>query len=93
MEMIKNNQTATETFFKGKYMIVFYDENDEDIVISFNNIKEICKYRKLDVCQKNLTLISVEVYRALKREDHYTRILNGKLMHVYLIDTREIEEE
>ena len=92
MEMMKDDQITTETFFKGKYMIVFYDENDEDLIISFNNIKEICKHRKLEVCQKNLTLISVELYRALRREDHITRFLDGRLMHVYLIDTREIEE-
>ena len=31
--MMKDDQITTETFFKGKYMIVFYDENDEDLII------------------------------------------------------------
>ncbi len=93
MEMMNNTEEAKERFFKGKYIFAFYDETDENYIISFDNIKQICKYRKLELTQSNLTLISVEIYRALRREDHSTRILDGKLMHVYLVDIKEIENE
>lgn len=80
-------------YFKGRYCIVFYDSQDEWCEAIFNNIKEICHYKKLGFNSKNYNLVKVELYRALKREDHSTRMLNGKLMHVYLIDTIDEEED
>ena len=80
MEMPMDSEGRKERFFKGKYMFAFYDETDENFIRSFDNIKEICRYRNLEITQNNLTLISVEIYRALRREDHSTRMLDGKLI-------------
>ena len=80
-------------YYKGRYLINFYDEDDEWEVRSFNNIKEICAYKKLEINLKNYTLIKVELYRALKRPTHKTRRLDGTLMHVHLIDLIDDEDE
>ncbi len=78
--------------YKNKYFIVFYDEQDENFVISFDNLKQICLYKGKELSVQNLTLISVELYTAVKRSDHSTRMLDGKLMHVHLIDVEDIDE-
>lgn len=75
-------------FFKGKYNIFFYDENDEHIVAFFNNIREILEYKKKDFTKQNYDLIKVELYRAQKR-DYKTRMLDGSVMHVHLINVIE----
>lgn len=77
--------------YKNKYLISFYDEKDENFVMQFDNLRQICQYRQKDPTQSNLTLMAVELYRALKREDHSTRML-GELMHVYLVDVEEVED-
>ena len=79
-------------YFKGKYIIVFFDWTDEWIEAMFNNIKEICEYKKLDINPKSYNLVKIELYRALKRPNQTTRMLNGKLMHVYLIDMTDENE-
>lgn len=80
-------------YFKGRYCIVYYDKTDENCVAMFNNIWEICKYKKLEMIPKNYTITKVELYRALKRPGQITRMLNGKLMHVYLIDIISEDED
>ena len=73
-------------YFKGKYLIAFYNKEDTCLLHMFDNIKEICRYKNLEDSLKSYNLIKVELYRALKREDHFTRMLNGSLMRVYTID-------
>lgn len=87
-----NNELFSNNCYKNKYFISFYDELDENFVISFDNLKQICMYKGKELSVPNLTLISVELYRALKRPDHSTRMLDGTLMHVHLIDIEEIDE-
>ena len=79
--------------FKGRYAIFFYDGNDEHVVTFFNNIKEICDYKNKPFTKQNYNLIKVELYRALKRCDHKTWMLDGKPMRVYLIDIKQEEIE
>lgn len=72
-------------YYKGQYCIIYYDEADEFCVGIFNNIWEICHYKKVEENAGNYNRIKTELYRALRRPGHETRMLNGKLMHVYLI--------
>lgn len=90
--MEENLLANVKNCYKKKYCISFYNETDEEFVACFDNVRQICKYRKLEITSANLTLISVELYRALRRKDHSTRMLDGNLMHVYLIDIEDIEE-
>lgn len=80
-------------YFKGKYCISFYDETDDKLVALFNNIWEICRYKQLASTTTNYDLTKVELYRALKRPDHSTRMLTGDLMHVYTIDVISEDED
>lgn len=87
-----SNQIKTK-FYKSKYCIVYYTYDEEQFVASFDNVFEICKYKKLAITDNNLQKTKVELYRALKRETHHTTMLNGKSMKVYLIDmSDEIEQ-
>ena len=79
-------------YYKSKYFIVFYSENDEDYVASFDNISDICRYKQLDVNQTNTQAVKNLLWVALHKEDHRTRMLNGKLMHVYLVDIYDDDE-
>lgn len=82
-------KTQNNDLYKRKYYIAFYDNNDEFIVIMFNNIKQICQYKNRELTQINITLTHVELYRALKRKDNSTRMLDGSLMHVHLMNAEE----
>lgn len=86
-------QESGVKLFKGRYLIVFYDKTDEVQMAMFDNIHEICKYKKLEATTNNYNLVKVELYRALRRPDHKTLMLTGELMRVYLIDTIDEDEE
>ena len=91
---MKPNKTSIENpFYKGKYFIVFYAEDNDTFVEYFDSIREICNYKKLEMTLQNLNVIQVELYRALRRDDHSTTMLNGKKMYVYLIDVEDDEDD
>lgn len=79
-------------YYKNKYYIVFYDVTDEVFVDMFNSLRDIAKYRGMDVTPENIRLLNVELLNALKRPNNYTEMLNGKPMHVYLVDINSTEE-
>lgn len=89
--MLKKPQQKKVKYYKSKYFIVFYDKNDEDYIISFDNISDICRYKKLDVTQSNIQCIKNLLWSAFKKPDHRTRMLDGRLMHVYLVDVYDNE--
>lgn len=80
---------GNEKYNHKKQFIAFYDENDEFLVATFDSLKEICKHKKLEVNSKNLNLLQVHLCLALKRQDRTTWMLNGKQMHVHLINYEE----
>lgn len=77
---------GTQQLYKGHYFIVFYDASDRYLKYMFDNVRDILKYMKKEVNRINVNLINVELYRALKRDTHLTRLLNGELLKVYIID-------
>lgn len=78
-------------FYKERYIIAFYDRDGEYIEEMFDNVRDILKYCNKEITNRNVNIIDIELYRALKRENHETWIL-GKLNRVYIIDIREEEE-
>lgn len=83
-------------YYKKRYTIAFYQEEedgDERFVAGFDNPVEICKYKKLELNDRNLSLVKVELCRALKRLPPTTRMLDGTTMKVYLIDIFQDEDE
>lgn len=91
--MKANKMSIANPFFKGRYFIVFYAEDNDTFVEYFDNIKEICKYKQLELTPQNLNLVQVELYRALRRDDHSTKMLNGRKMYVYLIDVEDDDDD
>jgi len=80
-----------EIYYKGRYYLAFYEDvenNDERYYIGFNNVTEICKYKKLEVTTTNVNIIYQALYKALKegKEKHYTTLIDNKLLSVHLID-------
>ena len=72
--------------YKGRYSIVFYDKTDEEHLYSFDNVRQILEFQGRPITRTNINLINVELYRALKSEEHFVRFLTGEIMRVYIID-------
>jgi hypothetical protein len=49
------------------------------------------QYRNEEITQKNYSFLKIHLYKALKRENHSTRMLDGTPMRVYLIDMEDEE--
>ena len=81
-----------KNYYKGRYIIAFYDCDDETPLYTFDNIKEVCEFKKLEINIDSYNNIRIELYRALNKRNHSTRMLNGKPMFVYLIDMYEEDE-
>ena len=80
-------------YYKGKYFLAFYDKNDEDLLYMFKNAEEILHFKKEKITYSNKNRTNVELYRALKRQGNFTRMLDGTLMRVYIIDVEDLEED
>ena len=81
--------TSNYNFYKGKYIIAFYDKNDNQILYVFDNVREILKFIGDDLNEKNLRRINVLLYRALKSDEHFVTFLTGEVMRVYIINKEE----
>ena len=76
-------------YYKKRYLISFFRElpnGDEEFVNSFDNVKGICKYKKLELTNQNLSIIKMNLCRVLKKDPPVTRMLDGTTMRVYLVD-------
>ncbi len=82
-----------EKYFKDKYFIAFYDERNEYLVTTFNNIYEVIKYIKK---KKNINVtynkVYFAIYHALKNNGT-TTILDGRKLYVYIYEADDCEEE
>lgn len=80
-------------YYKGKYFISFYDKTGDLFVAMFDNVRDILKYQGKPITRRNVNLLNVELYRSLKSEEHFTKILTGEVMRVYIIEKGENENE
>lgn len=78
-------------YYKGQYLICFYDKNDEYIRYVFDNVREILEFQGKEICRKNVWEINRSLFEALKRESHFTKLLTGEPMRVYIIDIDDNE--
>lgn len=83
--------TKPKKLYKGKYFIVFYDKNDERLLYTFDNVKEILKFQKKEINTYNARLLNIELYRALRSDEHFITFLTGEVMRVYIITDKEEE--
>lgn len=85
MNLKKQNKNR---YYKGKYIIVFYDVDDETYLREFNNVEEILTFRGEIITYTNKNMMNVELYRALRRKGNFTRML-GYPARVYIIDMED----
>lgn len=78
--------------YRGRYFIVFYDETDEELMYLFDNVRDILVFMDKPVTRVNVNLVNVELYRAFRRQGHFTRFLTGKKLRVYMI-AADIEDD
>ena len=75
--------------YKGKYFIVFYSTDEEELLYTFDNVREICQFQGKEPTRSNINLINVEIYRGLKRKTRIVKFLTGKPMKINIYDTEE----
>ena len=75
--------------YKGKYFIVFYSTDEEELLYTFDNVREICQFQGKEPTRANINLINVEIYRGLKRKTRIVKFLTGKPMKINIYDTEE----
>lgn len=81
-------------YYRGKFFIVFYENDDETFFRCFDNVREILKYQReemkkdIEINQKTVRTLNIALYHALRREDHTTHMLGGT-KRVYIVDTTE----
>ena len=81
----------SKKLYKDKYFIAFYDKNDERLLYTFDNVKEILNFQKKEINPYNIRLLNIELYRALKSDEHFITFLTGEVMRVYIITDKEEE--
>lgn len=72
---------------------MFYDKYDNTLLYMFKNTEDILRFKKEEITYSNKNKTNVELYRALKREGNFTRMLGRGLMRVYLIDLKDESED
>lgn len=80
-----------ERLYKEKFFIVFYDKTDTNLLYMFNNVRDILKFQGKEATRRNVNLINVELYRALRSKTHFIRFLTGEMMKVFIIEEGEEE--
>ena len=78
-------KVGTRQFYRGKYFLCFYDKTGEHFRYMFDNVREILKFQQKECTRTNVNQVNVELYRALKSEEHFTRFLTGEVLRVYMI--------
>ena len=76
-------------FYKSKYFIAFYSLDEEELLYTFDKVREICQFQGKKPTRANIHLINVEIYRGLKRKNRLVKFLTGKPMKIYIYDTEE----
>ena len=76
-------------FYKSKYFIAFYSLDEEELLYTFDNVREICQFQSNKPTRANINLINVEIYRGLKRKNRLVKFLTGEPMKIYIYDTEE----
>lgn len=82
---MKEVRHGTFKYYKGSFLITFYDETDEWVLYMFDNVRDILTFMEKPITRTNVNLINNEIYRALKSDTHLTRFLTGETLRVHLI--------
>ena len=72
----------SEKLYKGKFIIAFYEKDDETLFNVFSNTREITIAAGLEPTRENVIWISHKLVRAFRKKTHYIDIF-GRLMKAY----------
>lgn len=75
-------------YYKNRYVISFYEKDDDTLYKMFNNADEIINELGRVKTDQLRRQINVELYRALKHRNNRTTML-GRTMFVHIIDISE----
>lgn len=78
--------TKRREYYKGQYLIVFYDRTGEWLLHMFNNVRDLLAFQGREMTRHNILNADKLLMRALNKENHSTRMLDGTFMKVYVID-------
>lgn len=81
---MKEVRRGTYKYYKGSFIIIFYDKTDEELMYMFDNVREILTFMNKPITRANVNLINNELYRALRSDTHFTRFLTGEVLRVYI---------
>ena len=73
-------------FYKGRYIITFYDKDDEFMLHMFDSVKDILKFQGKEITKQNVQRLNILLYIALKNPNTVTKILDGEPMRIHIID-------
>ena len=76
----------TNKLYKDKYVISFYESDDDTLKYVFDNLREVCIELGLEVNHKNMNRIQVDIFRSVRRPNHQTNLFRGQCLRVYLTD-------
>lgn len=75
----------SEKLYKGKFIIAFYEKDDETLYDVFSNTREVTIAVGLEPTRENVIWISHKLVRAFRKKTHYIDIF-GRLMKAYPVN-------
>lgn len=81
-----------DKLYKDRYVILFYERDDDTLKYMFDNVRQICKELKWEINKRNLNIIQVNITRSLRRKNHQTNLFRGQCLRVYIVDVCDESE-
>lgn len=81
----------SKKFYKGRYIISFYDKTGEKFLYNFDNVNDILRFIGMEVTKENYSATMKKIYNATQKDPPTTNIL-GSLMTVYIVDIKDDDE-
>ena len=81
-----------DRLYKDRYVILFYERDDDTLKYMFDNVRQVCKELKWEINRRNLNIIQVNITRSLRRKNHQTNLFRGQCLRVYIVDVCDESE-
>lgn len=82
-----------EKLYKDKYVIMFYEKDDDTFKYQFNNLRQVCKELGWPITRNNMNRIQVDIYRSIRKHNHQTNLFKGQCLKVYIVDVVDEDDE
>lgn len=81
-----------DRLYKDRYVILFYERDDDTLKYMFDNVRQVCKELKWEINKRNLNIIQINITRSLRRKNHQTNLFRGQCLRVYIVDVCDESE-